>query len=49
MCNEVGYMKEDPPDSPKQGRLSHRKALILWVFASGLGWLVVMAALLFLI
>lgn len=49
MRNEVGYMEKDPPECSEKGRLSHRKALILWILASALGWLVVTAVLLFLI
>lgn len=39
-------MEENPPEYAKQSRLSHRKALVLWVLASGLGWIAVMITLL---
>lgn len=49
MRSEVGPMEENPPGCVKPDRLSHRKALILWVLASGLGWAVVTMTLLFLL
>lgn len=47
MRNEVGYMEDDPPECAKQNRLSHRMALVLWVLASGIGWIAVMTTLIF--